>query len=357
MSSAPKPIQQRQVQPAVDNNIADVQPTLTRYGWCPFRDIMLSSPGGSPYLYVQPHEVNVGGVNVSNPLHFMLPAGELIPFPTFGAIENTLDPDNLRPDGSPTNVMSERQVTALAAISQVDSQYNAWGFTVLHSLQGLDQNTAFRIFAVVMPLNYALGDLAYELSTGAEERINANSLITFPDIPSYVVDPLQNDTERSVARLLAVELTEGAMRAVTLANEILDKTAMGMTLRVGGGAGKPVPDALDRELSRSLGRDLPKVVSDGKDNSGLAQLQEQVGFLVNREASRQDKETIAELQAQIEAMKSGNVATSGYVQTGDMPDVPYTTTATNNVDVCGAPTASGKPCGNFKPCRHHGDKE
>jgi hypothetical protein len=78
-----------------------------------------------------------------------------------------------------------------------------------------------------------------------------------------------------------------------------------MIQRHSGGQGKSGPDALDKRLAVELGRELPRLLDDGTKQNDIGEMKEQMKFLVGREASRADKERIAELEAKIAAMESG----------------------------------------------------
>ena len=336
-----KPVENRQVQPAVDRDVSSARPTQTRYGWCAYGEINLCGPDGTINLYVQPHEIEVDGVNVANPYHRVMPKGQLIPFPTFNAIEQMPSHDLKNSEGRAIMITSARTMTALDAAVSVLRRYSVWGFTILESLQGVDQDTAFRIFQVVQPLDYPMGELLNELTFGAQERIDATEPITFSNVPNYTVEPLQNDSERAIATKLAAEMEAGATIAYNLAEETLNDTATSMTTRFAGGQGKTGADQLDRRLMAELGRKLPTLANDNKQE-GLTEIKSQMDFLVDREASRADKEKIAELEAQIKSMQIG----------GD--------TMKAETSTCGAMTANQTPCAAItKPgerCRHHEGK-
>lgn len=372
-----QPIQTRPVQPAVDRDITSLRPTETRYGWCPYGDINLTNSDGTINMYVQPHEISDGEQNVPNPYHRVLPKGQMIPFPTFNVIEQMPSPDLTDGDGRAVLITGTRAMTAHDAAVSVLQRYSGWGFTIFNSLQGLDQDTAFRIFQVVQPLDYPMSQLINELSFGARERIDATEALTFDGIKDYVVQPLTDreiragqdgkmQTERQVALQLADEMETGAQIAFDLATETLNNTETSMTTRFAGGQGKTGPDALDRRLSSELDRDLPKMVGNGKNDqqSSLAEMKSQMDFLVGREASRADKERIAELEAKIAAMEAGGID----VNTMKEP-VPPVETSSETADsdaetqakaVCGHIKDNGEPCqittGGGK-CGHHADKE
>jgi hypothetical protein len=294
-----KPIQTVEVQPAIDRDISSARPTETRYGWCPYAPINLVGPSGTPALYVQPHKIDSGSGNMDNPYHRVLPKNQLIAFPTFAAVENVLSPDLVDSNGRAVSVQGTRTITALEAATMVLRNYSFWGFVILNSLQGKEQSEAMRIFKVVQPFDYNLGELENELTFGALERIEATEPLVFGD---YTVQPLADDAEREVARRLAGELADGASIAYTLATSVLNETESSMTQRFAGGNGKVGPDANDIRLAKELGRELPKLI--GKKDE-LGEIKEQMGFLVSREASRADRERIAELEAKIASMENG----------------------------------------------------
>jgi hypothetical protein len=298
-----KPIQTRAVQPAISRDVYGQRPTETRYGWCPYGNINLRNADGTMNLYVQPHEIEENGIVVPNPYHFELPKGQLIPFPTFPVIEQMPSPDLTDSMGRSVLVSSTRTMTALDAAVTVLRRYSMWGFTILNSLQGMDQDIAFRIFAVVHPLEFRMADLENELSFGAEARIDANEPITFANVPNYSVEPLRNEQERDIARKVAEEMLVGAGVAVALATTTLNDTKTSLTTRFAGGQGKTGPDPLDRRLSEELGEELPKLV--GTNPNANPELEKKVDYLVTRETSRELQDENARLKAELEALKNG----------------------------------------------------
>ncbi len=304
-AAAMKPIETRRVEPAADRDTAALRPTETRYGWCPYGDINLMNADGTVNLYVQPHEIDEAGKVIENPYHRTLPKGQLIPFITFNALEMRQSDTEHDAMGRPKQVQGTRTVTALSAARDVLHRHSEWGFVILDSMTGLDQDTAFRIFQTVHPLEYPLGSLINEMAFGAQERIDSTEPITFAALPDYVVQPLRNDQERAIARKVAAEMENGAQIAFDLATEQLNTTETSMTTRFAGGQGKTGPDPLDRRLSNELGRDLPKLIGKPDATGTLAEMKEAVTYLAGREQSRADKERIAELEAKIAEMQAG----------------------------------------------------
>lgn len=304
MHSAAQPVQTNRVQPATERDTANLRPTEMRYGWCPYGDINLIGPDGTINLHVQPTEIDQGGGTVPNDYHRMLPKGQLIPFPTFNARELMPSADQTDSQGRAVLETGFRTITALDAAVGVLNRYAGWGFTILDSLQGLDQDTAFRIFLVVQPLGYPLGSLVNELSFGARDRIDATEPLTFPDFPDYEVEPLRSELERDIALKLAEEMEAGAQTAFDFATETLDATETSMTTRFAGGQGKTGPDALDRRLSTELGRELPKLIGKDAPTSNTAALEEKVDLLVDHAQSQKLKDENAELKAKLAAMES-----------------------------------------------------
>lgn len=301
-----QPVQTRTVQPAVERDFASQRPTETRYGWCPFGDINLANADGTINLYVQPHEIDAGGGNEPNPYHRMLPKGQLIPFPTFPALEQKPSDDMRDSNGRALLVDSVRTITAKEAAEAVLERYSGWGFTVFQSLQGVDQDTAFRIFMVVQPLDYPMSQLVNELSFGARERIDATEPITFTGIEGYSVEPLRSNLERTIALKLAEEMEAGAQIAFDLATETLNTTETSMTTRFAGGQGKTGPDALDRRLSSELDRELPKMVGNAQPNAALEQ---KVDMLVGHAANQQAKDRIRELEEELAKRDASSITT------------------------------------------------
>jgi hypothetical protein len=242
-----QPVQRQTVQPAIERDTASQRPTEQRYGWCPYGNIELRNADGTINLYVQPHEVDGGAGNVPNPYHFSLPKNQLIPFPTFTALEQRPSDDLKDSSGRAMLVDSARTITAKEAAESVLGRYSGWGFTLLNSLQGVDQETAFRIFSVVQPLDYPLSQLVNELSFGASERIDATEPITFAGIEGYSVEPLRSDREREIAGELAAEMeTVPRSPSTSQPRRSMDTTETSMTTRFAGGQGKTGPDPLDR---------------------------------------------------------------------------------------------------------------
>lgn len=340
-----RPIATTQVQPAIDRDTASLRPTETRYGWCPYGDINLFGPSGSPTLYVQPHEIDSGFGNVPNPFHRLLPKNQLIPFPTFNVIEQTPSPDLKDNQGRAVLVTATRTMTALDAAVWVLRGYSSWGFTILNSLQGLEQGVAMRIFQVVQPFQYPLSQIVNELTFGALDRIDSNIVLTWADQPGYEVQPLVDDDERAIARKLAEEMAAGAQIAYDLATDTLNETEASMTQRFAGGQGKSGGDPLDRRLAEELDRELPKMVGTSNKQQ---EIETKLDFLVGREASRADKEKITELQAELDALKAGKVETPAAAETDA------------EVKTCGAIKANGDPCGTVTSggrCAHHKEVE
>jgi hypothetical protein len=302
-----QPVQRQTVQPAVERDTASQRPTEQRYGWCPYGNIDLRNPDGTINLYVQPHEVDAGGGNVPNPYHFTLPKNQLIPFPTFPALEQRPSDDLKDSNGRALLVDSVRTITAKEAAEGVLQRYSGWGFTILNSLQGVDQDTAFRIFSVVQPLDYPLSQLVNELSFGARERIDATEPITFAGIEGYSVEPLRSDLERDIAEKLASEMENGAQIAFDLATETLDSTETSMTTRFAGGQGKTGGDPLDRRLSRELERDLPRMVGTAKPVVDNSVLEKKVDLLVDHAANQQAKDRIRELEEENARLRSPQI--------------------------------------------------
>jgi hypothetical protein len=307
MQTAARPVQTKRVQPAAERDIAALRPTEMRYAWCPYGDINLVGADGTINLLVQPAEIEENGQTVINPYHRVLPKGQLIPFPTFNAPELMPSADRTDSQGRAVLEKSFRAVTALDAAVAVLHRYAGWGFTIFDSLQGLDQDTAFRIFMVVQPLGYPLGSLINELSFGARARIDATEKLTFPDFPDYEIEPLRNETERAIALRLAEEMETGAQVAFDLATETLDTTETSMTTRFAGGSGKTGPDPLDKRLSAELGRELPKLIGKETAMPVNSALEKKVDFLVDEAASRKAQERIAELEAENARLRSPQI--------------------------------------------------
>jgi hypothetical protein len=323
-AAAVQPIQQHIVAPASDRREGGERPTETRYGWCPYGDINLVNGDGTINLYVQPHQIDAGGQTVQNPYHRSLPKNQLVPFPTFSLVEQMPSPDQRDARGRALLVDQVRTVTALDAAAATSERYARWGFTIFNSLQGLEQEQAFRIFQVVQPLNYLLRDLVGELEFGAPQRIDATEPIEFPEVPGYSVEPLRNENERAIARRLVDEMLVGAGIAVDLATETLNQTETSMVARHSGGQGKTGPDPLDRRLSAELGRALPQLIGAPKESA----LEAKVDMLVDHARTQQLAEENARMREELDALRNGNVPTEA-----------------EPIITCGAIKGNGEPCG------------
>lgn len=327
-----KPMRSMEVQPAQPDHVQGQNPTQTRYGWCPYKDINLTGPSGSPDLYVQPHVIDAGAGAVPNPYHRVLPKNHLIPFPTFPVIVQTPSDDLRDKNGRAVLIESAITMTALDAAVMVLRGYSFWGFTIARSLQGLDQADAFRIFQVVQPFDYLLAALPFELTDGAADRISATTLIEFEGVDGFSVQPLRSDAEREIATALAAELLVGAEIALTLATGIMDETVVSMTSAHSGGMGKKGPDDLDRYLSRELCRELPQLLNPTQPAAVSAELGGKIDFLFDRAVSQEQREEIEKLRAENDLLKRG-------IGTPPSP-------AAETVVLCRALRADSTPCRN-----------
>jgi len=320
----------------------DQDPTVTRYGWLPFKAVNLMGPDGTPAIPAQPYEIaGPNGEPIPNPYFRELPKGQLIPFPTFTRVEQKPSQDRRDGLGKPLLDSVPMQISALEAAVRVSRAYGDQGFTRLNSLTGLDQATAQRIFTVVQPFDYPIGRLIDELGD-AEDRINATGEIVFDlgNGQEYAIDPLRDEKERDIARRLVAEMLVGAEVAFNLADETLNATNTSITTRFAGGQGKVGPDSHDRYLeSEEVGEVVRPLRTKGADNSSL---ESKVDFLVNKEVSREQQAEIDRLRAENEALKKASVAKP----------------AMESVFYCGAPKANGEPCkavveNEGDRCRHH----
>lgn len=298
-----KPITAQAVQPAVERDSSALNPTATRYGWCPFGDINLAGPDGTINLYVQPPYIASPEGETDNPYHRMLPKGQLIPFPTFSAPEQQPSPDMRDASGRAMLVTTMRTITAYDAASSVLSRHSDWGFVLLNSLQGMSQEDAFHCFQVVHPFEYPLGQLVNALDFDAQDRIDATEPIEMA--PGYTIQPLP-DHLKPAARQLAAEMSLGANIAFDLATETLNVTEQSMTQKFSGGNGKSGPDALDKRLTQELGRELPKLVG-----AKTSETDAKIDFLVNRAVGEDQKAEIERLRAENNALKAQALPESG----------------------------------------------
>jgi hypothetical protein len=331
------------IRPAVERDTEARNPTATRYGWNPFRPINLAGPDGTMTYVVQPERITAGEFDIPNPYHRELPTRQLIPFVTFSYTKMIPTAAN-DPNSGRALLRPEREVvTALDAITAILYGYSAHGFTILNSLEGVeDQDLANRVFQVVQPLAYPLGRMVEELETNVDARIESREPLIFAEFPDYSVEPLRSEAERDLARVLASELAAGANQAVIRANDILDETEASMTQKFSGGMGKSGPDELDKILSAELGRDLPKLVGKGaqdrQPDAAIQRIESKVDRVVEQNEMRELREQNEKMQAELAALRAGQ------------NQVPQ------DVLVCGRPKADGTPCQTRTgggPCANH----
>jgi hypothetical protein len=350
MELATRVVRQQITKPPVVSEVAQ-DPTVTRYGWLPFKKVNLCGPDGTMAIPAQPYEIaGPNGEPIRNPYFSELPKGQLIPFPTFTRIEQ--QPSQDRRDGQGRAMLDSipRQVSALEAIVLVARAYGDQGFTRLNSLTGIDQEVAQRIFTVVQPFDYPIGKLPDELNFGAEERIDSDEELVF-DLgggQEYVVDCLRDDTERDIARRLVAEMLVGADVAFTLASDTLNATNTSITTRFAGGQGKVGGDAHDRYLEQEeVGQVVRPLKSKETDNSAL---ESKVDFLVSKEVTREQQERIDRLERENAELRNQAAAK------------PAAETSTAIVR-CGFPKVdTQEPCQvpvktEGDRCPHHRDKE
>jgi hypothetical protein len=305
-------IEEQIIEPPVMDVLAGINPTQIRYGWTTFKDIWLPGPDGIPNPLVQPYEIaGADGRPVRNPFFTTLKKGHLIPFTTFEIMEQGPSPDIRMGDGRAALVSVTRTQTALDCVVLVARVHARNGFTILQSLQGVDQPTAQRIFKVVQPFNYPISTVVSELEF-ANDRIEATEPIVFrfAGEPDYVVPNLRDDHEREIARRLQTEMIAGAELAYTLASEQLNDTEMSMVNRFAGGKGKTGADPHDRYLCEELERELPAVIGEKKLDAG--KLEQKVDFLVGKEVSREQSAEIERLRAENEQLRKSVPLTCGY---------------------------------------------
>ena len=327
MQTAQNILQNVVVNPESRTDQSSNRPTEIRYGWNPYKEINLVGGAGTIEYYVQPE---------NSPYHRVLPKNHLIPFPTFNI--DTFEVDNTPSSNGRRNplIASSEQKTAYVAASEILYGYSRWGFTVIRAFQGLDQETAHRIFAVISPFNYRIGELIGELGFAAENRINAEDDLIFQldDGTQYTVESLRYDYEREIARRAAGEMLAGAEIAFALATETLNETETSMTNRFAGGKGKTGADKHDRYLAEELGRELPQLVGQQKpDDTG-----KKIDFLVEREAARSDREEIERLKAELAEAKAVNQQI--------LPEILPVVSTEDAKIMCDALTNRGEPCKN-----------
>ncbi len=274
----------------------DLNPTLTRYGWCPLDDIGLTDNGNFVH-YVQPE---------GSPYHYKLFKGDLIPFPSFGY--ESRKPTNLPAVNGriPPCIVEVVNKTALEAVEEIRSSYESWGFTILNSLTGLEQEDAARIFLLVMPFDWRLSDMETEL-VFADERIDAiEDMNLGTEKEPFFVECLRSSNEQIIAKGLRDEMLEGARVAATVAREVVDKTTEEMVKRHSGGiGGKITPDARDLRYAREIGQVFPKLLGNDRKEPGMdAETRDNINYLASREKTKEAQEQLAEKDREIAELKA-----------------------------------------------------
>lgn len=343
------------VEPTVARTDAGVNPEVIQYGWCPFGDIKLVNGDGTCAIFAQSADIMVDGQTVPNPLHRLLPKNQLIPFPTFSYPIQVPSTEKTDSKGRALLETSIHTMPALHAAVSVLRQYSGWGFTLLSSLRGVDQGLAMRIFQVVQPLDYRLGDLPFELTMGADARIESTEPLTFTGLPDYVVQPLRSESEREMARAVAAEMASAADIAIAKATEILDQTEAAMIKSTNSGKGKPGPDPLDKRLSLELGRTLPQFLAK---TDPVAEVAKKVDRLVDhvtaQDLERENEKLRQQLaDAQAIAPTAKAAASSPVTEPGATTEtVPTTNTVCGRIkgngEPCRTPTKNGEACASHK---------
>ena len=231
--------------PKIQRNPRTVSNNAMHYGYVAYQDIQLGGkrvqPEGSPYYHV-------------------LPCRELLPFTNIevGEIDEKLVQRAKRPKGQPPVKIVQK--TAYECAQEMEISYADWAFVILHPLTGLDEDSAFRIFQVVQPFAYRLGDIELEVAQ-AESRIDADEPYTVTyDGNTVALEPLSED-EKEVARKVLNLITPSITHAVNIAQEKWQKTTISMTSRFSGGEGKASGDPLDKKLAKEFGLKLPELLN------------------------------------------------------------------------------------------------
>lgn len=361
-AAMPAPINTQTIVPASAEVNNALNPTATRYGWGMFGPIDLYGGSGSVNLHVQPAKLNIAGVVGDNPYHRILPAKQLIPFPTFDYITQLPSSDKRDGMGRALLETTTSLMSSLDAIVLVMQRYGHWGFANLLCLDGMEQSKAMRVFAVVQPLQYSMKDMMSQLEYGYEVRRDQTT--PFEVLPGYIVEPLRDESERALADRLAGEMLVAADIAFRLANQILDESQTSIVTRLSGGIGKTGGDPLDRRLMLELNRTLPTVqtVHGGGAAPDLTDIRQDVKSLVDHAKMQSMEAELAAYRAGV-APESATISASAdptqpeSVESPEVGSVPPASGSTSTI--CGVEKNNGEPCRTVTgggPCSHHKDK-
>lgn len=226
-----------------------VSESAIRYGYVAYHDIALGND----------HQVQPD----TSPYHKLIPCRELIPFTDIQVTEIDVKKYG---EGGTFNKMNVAPVirkpkNAFECAAEMERSYEAWAFVLLTPLTGFDTDRAFRIFQTVQPFPYQLKDIEDSLAD-AESRIEAVA----PYQAAYqgeTVDLLPlNEADKAIAREVLPIIQGSASFAVTEAGRKIDLTIESMNARFSGGDGKRNADPHDKYLSKELGMELPKLITN-----------------------------------------------------------------------------------------------
>jgi hypothetical protein len=321
-----------------------VSDSAIRYGYVAYHDIALGND----------HQVQPD----TSPYHKLIPCRELIPFSDMQVTEidvkkygegGTFNRQNVAPVG-------QRPKSAKECAAEIEQAYQYWAFVVLTPLTGLSTDRAFNIFQTVQPFPYLLKDMEAGLDD-AEARIEA----TAPYEVAYqgeIVDLLPlPDEDKAVAKAVLSLVKTSAEFAVTEAHRKLDVTIESMNNRFSGGEGKRVPDPHDKYLSKELGLELPKLITNQTAPQQQAPVQQFVQSespqsieLKQRELDLRERELIA---------KEIELGIRPRPDTVPVPASPMATAPAARKK-CAGTNAADQPCGAYaKPdsdyCASHGE--
>lgn len=273
--------------PQIDNNPETVSDQETRYGYVAYHDIAL----GSDHK-VQPSD---------SPYHKVLPCRELIPFTNIKVGEINIEKYGEGGTFSKANVapITVRTKSAAECAREMEQSYQEWAFVVLKPLNGFTAEQAFRIFQVIQPFAYKLGDIEDNLAD-APNRIEAIAPYEVSYLGETVeMEPLTPD-EQAIAHRILPLIQSSAAQAVKIGNEKVDRTIESMTSRFSGGEGKRTADPHDRYLASEFGQELPKLVTSQTQQAQAAPVQQFVQTespealnLKQRELDLRERELIA----------------------------------------------------------------
>lgn len=300
--------------PRIEQKPKTASDTAIHYGYCAYKDIGLTGSTGQEYR-VQPAD---------SPYYQNLPARELLPFTNIEVTE--VDETAAAAAGYNRTVLPviRRQKTANECISEIQTAYEAWGFTVLRPLTGFTADDAFEIFRTIQPFAFRLKDLTDELDL-AVNRINETEPfeVTYEG-QTVFLQPLREDL-RDAAEATRQEMAHAVKTAVELGDEILQNTLQSITNFHAGGAGKRTADPHDRFIFNEFGKEIPRLISAEKQSTAAPSGETAESLEMRRREYEQREREIAlrerELELKLAAVRPAPQPAVVAVAIGEIVDV------------------------------------